>query len=49
MRQQLENSNKINKNKDDQDNKTSAEIGGQKGPDPTRYGDWEKNGRVTDF
>ncbi len=25
------------------------EIGGQKGPEPTRYGDWEKNGRVTDF
>jgi hypothetical protein len=25
------------------------EIGGQKGPDPTRYGDWEKNGRVSDF
>ena len=25
------------------------EIGGQKGPDPTRYGDWEKNGIVTDF
>ncbi len=25
------------------------EIGGQKGPEPTRFGDWEKNGRVTDF
>jgi len=25
------------------------EIGGQIGPDPTRYGDWEKNGRCTDF
>tara|TARA_B100001996_G_scaffold334281_1_gene284310 strand:- start:427 stop:570 length:144 start_codon:yes stop_codon:yes gene_type:complete len=25
------------------------EIGGQKGLEPTRYGDWEKNGRVTDF
>jgi hypothetical protein len=25
------------------------EIGGQKGPDPTRYGDWEKKGIVTDF
>ena len=29
--------------------KISKEIGGQKGPDPTRYGDWEKNGSVTDF
>lgn len=26
-----------------------AEIGGRKGPDPTRYGDWEKNGRCIDF
>jgi len=25
------------------------ETGGQKGPEPTRYGDWEKNGRCTDF
>ena len=25
------------------------EIGGQKGPDPTRYGDWEKGGIVSDF
>ena len=26
-----------------------AEIGGAKGPEPTRYGDWEKNGIVSDF
>ena len=25
------------------------EIGGVKGPEPTRYGDWEKNGRCIDF
>jgi len=25
------------------------EIGGVKGPEPTRYSDWEKNGRCTDF
>ena len=25
------------------------ELGGQKGPEPTRYGDWEKNGIVSDF
>ncbi len=25
------------------------EIGGRPGPDPTRYGDWEKNGRCIDF
>lgn len=26
-----------------------AEIGGRAGPDPTRYGDWEKAGRCIDF
>ncbi len=25
------------------------EVGGAKGPEPTRYGDWESNGRCTDF
>ena len=25
------------------------EFGGPKGPEPTRYGDWEVNGRVSDF
>jgi hypothetical protein len=25
------------------------EIGGPKGPEPTRYGDWEKQGRCIDF
>jgi len=27
----------------------SAEDGGPKGPEPTRYGDWEKKGRCIDF
>lgn len=26
-----------------------VEIGGPKGLEPTRYGDWEKAGRCTDF
>lgn len=26
-----------------------GEIGGPKGPEPTRYGDWEVNGRCSDF
>ncbi|MDB5366363.1 MAG: hypothetical protein JWM77_2290 [Rhodospirillales bacterium] len=26
-----------------------GEIGGPKGPEPTRYGDWEVGGRCTDF
>ncbi|HVV65317.1 MAG TPA: DUF1674 domain-containing protein [Rhizomicrobium sp.] len=25
------------------------EIGGRSGPEPTRYGDWEKNGLISDF
>jgi hypothetical protein len=25
------------------------EIGGREGPEPTRYGDWEKDGRCIDF
>ena len=25
------------------------EIGGRDGPKPTRYGDWEKNGIISDF
>lgn len=27
----------------------APEIGGRKGPEPTRYGDWEKDGRCVDF
>jgi len=27
----------------------ATEVGGRDGPDPTRYGDWEKNGRCIDF
>lgn len=26
-----------------------VEIGGPKGPEPTRYNDWEKGGRCIDF
>jgi hypothetical protein len=25
------------------------ELGGRKGPEPTRYGDWEKKGILSDF
>ncbi len=28
---------------------TAREIDGPLGPEPTRYGDWEKNGRCIDF
>jgi hypothetical protein len=26
-----------------------TEIGGPRGPEPTRYGDWQTKGRVSDF
>ncbi|MEO8017204.1 MAG: DUF1674 domain-containing protein [Pseudomonadota bacterium] len=26
-----------------------GEVGGPPGPEPTRFGDWEKNGRCVDF
>ncbi len=28
---------------------TREEIGGVDGPEPTRFGDWEKKGRCIDF
>ncbi|PPR14013.1 MAG: hypothetical protein CFH42_00880 [Alphaproteobacteria bacterium MarineAlpha12_Bin1] len=28
---------------------SKKELGGPKGPEPTRYGDWERNGRCIDF
>lgn len=30
-------------------NTETGEVGGPKGPEPTRYGDWEKKGRCIDF
>ena len=29
--------------------KPLPEQGGPKGPEPTRYGDWEQKGRCSDF
>lgn len=29
--------------------KAPEEFGGPQGPEPTRFGDWERNGRCTDF
>jgi hypothetical protein len=29
--------------------KPAVETGGPKGPEPTRFGDWERNGRCIDF
>ncbi|MBM2830244.1 MAG: hypothetical protein HW411_1034 [Gammaproteobacteria bacterium] len=40
-------------NIDQQEHKGSVdrpkEFGGPKGPEPTRYGDWERRGRCIDF
>ena len=33
----------------EQPTSVQQERGGPKGPEPTRYGDWENNGRCTDF
>ena len=47
--------NKINKNKitslvsSKLVDEKPFEEGGPKGPEPTRYGDWEKGGRCSDF
>ena len=29
--------------------KLPKELGGREGPEPTRYGDWEKKGLISDF
>ncbi|XP_013188871.1 succinate dehydrogenase assembly factor 4, mitochondrial-like [Amyelois transitella] len=33
----------------DNTNPDTGEVGGPRGPEPTRYGDWERKGRVSDF
>ena len=33
----------------DKKNTLKKEIGGQDGPEPTRFGDWEKKGITSDF
>ncbi len=35
--------------RDDQAASRPKEIGGRNGPDPVRYGDWEKGGIAWDF
>ncbi len=33
----------------DRQNPRPAESGGRSGPEPTRYGDWERGGIISDF
>lgn len=40
---------KVRKQDTDRADDAPREIGGRKGPEPTRFGDWEKNGRCIDF
>jgi len=51
MKENKEINNKKNKdgNAEPQADSTPKEIGGPKGLEPTRYGDWEKKGRCIDF
>ena len=56
MKQEKKNEKKILSNKNKKINNSEKikitaykEIGGPKGKEPTRYGDWEKNGRCSDF
>ncbi|CAA2957654.1 Hypothetical predicted protein [Olea europaea subsp. europaea] len=51
----IEDEKKFDSKEEDEDeddgyrNKVTGELGGPRGPEPTRYGDWEKNGRCSDF
>ena len=44
----LSNQKKVTNRKRD-NSEIKKEIGGRGGLDPSRYGDWEKAGRCTDF
>ncbi len=37
------------KNESEPELEKSEEVGGPKGPEPTRFGDWERKGRCIDF
>ena len=45
----VENSSETEVSDDTEADPTPKEIGGRDGPEPTRFGDWEKNGRCIDF
>ena len=41
--------NRDNLPKKSVDGEMPTEVNGSKGPEPTRYGDWEQKGRCADF
>ncbi len=47
-RENVESAKPATKEKPEGADKTT-EVGGRSGPEPTRYGDWEKNGLISDF
>ncbi|KAL2550747.1 putative RING-H2 finger protein [Forsythia ovata] len=44
--EQIEDEQKFDSDDEEDKNKLTGEIGGPRGPEPTRYGDWEKNDLV---
>ena len=48
-RSDIKNSEKNKNQKTSKAHKQPKEIGGRGGLDPSRYGDWEKDGRCIDF
>ncbi len=48
-RSDTKNSEKNKNQKTSKAHKQPKEIGGRGGLDPSRYGDWEKDGRCIDF
>ena len=46
---EMSNGQAIDKESDKDQTKPGKEIGGPKGPEPTRYGDWERKGIISDF
>lgn len=45
----LEEAELRNKARKQDNTRSETEVGGRGGPDPVRYGDWEKDGIVSDF
>ena len=45
----LEEADERRRLRDEERAKAAKEVGGREGPDPARYGDWEKNGIISDF
>nr|CAD2181831.1 unnamed protein product [Meloidogyne enterolobii] len=50
---QFSNNKEVNeenkKENEEESEEKPKEFNGPKGPEPTRYGDWERKGRVSDF